>query len=143
MKIINRIKNLELLVVLFILLLLGACDIFKEEKLTLQIQGTVMNASDDSPINNAEVELYDNEWSGESSGGTLVKDITNQQGHYSITWTEGNKACDDYVFRLFSTKSGYRWYEYTETYYKLGICSTYVHCKDDIQTINFRLEKIN
>ena len=109
-------------------------------ELTIEIQGTVSDALDNSPICGASVELK--KITGWTTSDTLASTLTDNNGFYYLKYIFGDKqGCDETLLHLLV---GYNLQRNPLTYKFKNIFNydtPHVHCAVGLQTINVTLDR--
>ena len=106
----------------------------EEEERRIQVQGTVIAADDGSLIAGASVQV------SEGPFGYLISDVflTNNQGDYSLSFIKTG-ACDEGKFFIAASAQGFQLGEFGGLL--VGPDDLRVRCTDELQTIDFQLER--
>ena len=113
----------------------AACSILEPET-TIQVQGTVTAADDGSPIAGASVQVSEVPFGGPVTKHTQVQ--TNNQGDYSLSFIKTG-ACDEGKFFIAASAQGFQLGEFGGLL--VGPDDLRVRCTDELQTIDFQLER--
>jgi predicted transcriptional regulator len=103
-----------------------SCSLFgpKEENISLNIQGTVTDRADQSPLESVEVTLRRNGWDW------LTWDYTDKDGKYTLDW-EGNLDCDSDSLSVFAVTPQSEY----------GNAERAINCASGNLTVNFEFMK--
>ena len=126
----------ELFLVVLILNSLIVCDSptspTDENIIILRFEGIVTDASNNSPIAGAAVNVY--EWHWGEGFFVLDRAFTDQDGRYYLSFNDGTN-CTDGARWLGVTADGYEeTYSYDQTYS--------IKCTAEVQMANFQLEPL-
>lgn len=131
-------KSLRTVIVLFLLVLFnGSCD-SSGEKVSIRIEGRVMDYTNNAPIAVAEVRL-DILKGGDAFNlvRTTLRTKTDEEGRYTLEGSHsGSCFASMFAERMVGSlgrEPGYHKERYT------AISQTHAECTDKLQTINFRL----
>lgn len=128
-------KSLRTVIVLFLLVLFnGSCD-SSGEKVSIRIEGGVMDYTNNAPIAVAEVRLVIFKIGGDA---TSLRTKTDEEGRYTLEGSHSGSCLLSFLSaeRMIGSlgrEPGYHKELYT------GLSQTHVECTDKLQTINFRL----
>lgn len=114
---------------LFIILIISGCSLFGEsgDKTHIKVTGQVLNAQDQTPIENASVIFGKG---GFFEEGTIARQMTtDEQGKYSFEYTEDG-YCAPSLFYIRANAEGF----YQKTY------NDGIQCSEELQTIDLQLE---
>lgn len=136
------IKRTKMILLMSVGLLIISCNnpIGPTQELTIEIQGTISDALDNSPICGASVELK--KITGWTTSDTLVSTLTDNSGFYHLKYIFGDKKdCNETLLHLLV---GYNLQRNPLTYIFKNIYNfdtPHVCCAAGLQTINVTLER--
>ena len=105
-----------------------------ESETTLQVQGTV-TAADGSPIAGASVQVSEMGWTSDT---VRTRVQTNNRGDYSLSFIEMG-YCPEGLFTISASAQGFKSVAITGLLVEPD--ATHLRCTDELQTIDFQLER--